>query len=118
MGQGIHVVEAVAFLVAARAWVGDLPRDSVSLAQSDSRPVVDSVNGGRPRDASLQAVVRLVWYLYAAHQVHLRLSYVPTKQNEADLVSRLDAGEVARLQSLGWRQITIPEAEFSLEEKL
>ena len=112
----IHVVEAVAFLVAARAWIKYLQRDSVCLAASDSMPVVDSVRGGRPRDSTLQAVVRLLWHLHAAHQVQLHLSYVQTKENKADLLSRLDQGEVMRLKGLGWRQITIPVADFSLEE--
>ena len=53
----IHVVEAMAFLVAARTWVDTLPRDSVSVAASYSMPVVDSVKGGKPKDKSLQAVV-------------------------------------------------------------
>ena len=56
----IHVVEAVALLVAARVWVEHLPRDSVSVVASDSMPVVDSVNHGKPRDPSLQATTRLL----------------------------------------------------------
>ena len=112
----IHIIEAVAFLVAARTWVKYLPRDSVCLAASDSMPVVDSVRGGKPRDSTLQAVVRLLWHLLAAHQVQLHLSYVRTKENEADLLSRLDKAEVERLKGLGWRQVTIPVSDFSLEE--
>ena len=114
----IHIVEAVALLVAARTWLMYLPRDSISRAASDSMPVVDSIKGGKPKDRTLQAVVRLLWHLHAVQQVQLHLSYVNTKRNRADLLSRLDVEEVRRLKDLGWKQIFIPESLFSVAEDL
>ena len=116
--QPIHVIEAVAFLAAARTWISFLPPGSRAVVGSDSRPVVDSVNFGRPKDPSLQAATRLIWHLHAIHQVQLDLVYVNTKVNRSDPLSRLDEGFIAELLADGWTRLSLPDSSFSLSETL
>ena len=114
----IHVTEAVALLVAVRLWVPSMPSGSRTTVGSDSMPVVDSVNYGRPKEKHLQVTSRLIWHYLAVSQVQLTLEYVPTKDNPADSLSRLDRGEVDRLLGLGWTQLAVPAELFSLSEEL
>ena len=114
----IHVTEAVALLVAVRLWVPLISRGTRTTVGSDSMPVVDSVNHGRPKEQHLQATSRLIWHHLAVSQVQLTLEYVPTKDNPADPLSRLDRGEVDRLLGLGWTQLAVPAELFSLSEEL
>ena len=85
---------------------------------SDSMPVVDSVNNGRPREPHLQALSRLIWHHLAVSEVQLSLEYVPTKANLSDPLSRLDKAEVDRLLGLGWTQLDLAPELFSLSEDL
>ena len=114
----IHVIEAVAMLVAVRLWVPHMPQGSQVTVGSDSMPVVESVNQGKPREKHLQATARLIWHHLAVAQVQLTIQYVPTKQNVADPLSRLEQGEVDRLLADGWVQVFVPEPLFSLSEEL
>ena len=114
----IHVIEAVALLVAVRLWVPSMPGGTRTTVGSDSMPVVDSVNHGRPREQHLQAASRLIWHYLAVSQVQLTLEYVPTKDNPADPLSRLDEVEVDRLLGLDWTQLAVPAELFSLSECL
>ena len=114
----IHVVEAVALLVAVRLWVPLMPQGSQTTVGSDSMPVVEAVNHGRPREKHLQATARLIWHHLAVSQVQLLLEYVPTKLNKADPLSRLNQSEVDKLVAAGWSQVPVSNALFSLTEDL
>ena len=112
----IHVVEAVALVVAARLWVPLLHGEHTVVVGSDSRPVVDSVMFGRAKDEALQAATRLLWFLHAVHDVHLIVRYVNTKVNPSDPLSRLDKEEVGRLLAEDWQLVVLDQDIFSLDE--
>ena len=56
----VHVVEALALIVAVRLWVPQLPSQSVIPVGSDNQSVIAAVNLGKPCDKNLAALARVV----------------------------------------------------------
>ena len=112
----VHVIEAIALLAAARAWVPAMPAHSEVGVGSDNQPVVNAFLHGRAVDPSLAAMTRLLWGVFATSTCSFRLRYVPTKANSADGVSRLDSRHIDSLSKGGWRRLFLPSSFFALNE--
>ena len=112
----VHVIEAIALLAAARAWVPTLPEYSVVAIGSDNQPVVNAFHHGRASDPALAAMTRLLWGVFATSTCTAELRYVPTKDNSADGVSRLNTKDITCLSETGWTRLSLPPAYFALDE--
>jgi hypothetical protein len=112
----VHVIEAIALLAAARAWVHTMPAFSLVAIGSDNQPVVNAFQYGRATDPALAAMARLLWGIFATSTCTFKLRYVPSKQNSADGVSRLSQTDIQTLSDLGWRRVSLPASFFDLDE--
>ena len=114
--SAVHVIEALALVVAVRLWVPKLPSQSVIPVGSDNQSVIASVNQGKPRDRDLAALARLVWGVFAVRGSTCHLRYVPSKENMSDGVSRLNVGHAEFLIQKGWLKLSPDESLFSLND--
>ena len=112
----IHIIEAVALLAASRLWVPSMPENHLIPIGSDNQAVVLSYQHGRAKEPSLAAMSRLLWGVYALSTCSFYIRYVPSKDNSSDGVSRLNPKHVNFLLSQGWKQLSLPESYFSLDE--
>lgn len=115
----IHIIEALALLVASRLWVSRLPSQSVVPIGSDNMAVVSSIQSGKARDPKLAATVRLlwVWGLFGSHGSVCLVRYVPTDLNTSDGVSRKKLSHMNYLDSKGWTRLRPDKDLFSLQEE-
>ena len=112
----VHVIEAVALLVAVRLWLWRIASPGLIPIGSDNMAVVHAVQGGKAKDPALAALARLLWGLFACHGSDCLLRYVPTVDNKSDGVSRLNGDHVSFLLSQGWIQDLPSESMFSIDE--
>ena len=114
--EPVHVIEAVAVLAAARIWVPHLPLDRVIPVGCDNQAVVHACQGGKARDPQLAAMSRLLWGVFSSSSSTFKVLYVPSEQNTADGVSRLNPEHVRFLLACGWQQLFPPPVYFELDE--
>ena len=98
----IHLLEALAILVALRLW-GHLWAGCRIQVFCDNAAVLSALTSGKVKDQSLAALLCDIWYLAASHDFELRTVHLPGKENRAaDLPARwhLDSNFGARFWQL------------------
>ena len=98
----IHLLEALAILVALRLW-GHLWAGCRIQVLCDNAAVVSALTSGKVKDQSLAAISREIWYLAASQDFELRAVHLPGEENRAaDFLSRwhIDSSLEARFKLL------------------
>lgn len=86
--SAIHLLEALAILVALRLW-GHLWAGFRIQVFCDNAAVVSALTTGKVKDQSLAAILREIWYVAASSDFELRAVHLPGEENRAaDFLSR------------------------------
>ena len=84
----IHLLEALAIVVALRLW-GRHWRGLHIFVYCDNSAVVSSLNSGRVQDKLLASCLHEIWFLAAIKEFELRACHITSVDNRgADLLSR------------------------------
>jgi hypothetical protein len=86
-------MECLNCLVALRTWAHTLKGQAV-LLQCDSAIAVATLQHGRGRDLTLQAIAREIWLLAATHSIDLQVEHIAGEllTQSADALSRWHKG--------------------------
>ena len=112
----VHVIEAVALVVAVRLWIECLGGQSLVPIGCDNMAVVAAVNRDRSKEPSLSATARLVWSMFRRIGSTCHLRYVSTDLNASDGVSRLNSAHTKFLSDSGWKGVSVDSSYCSLVE--
>jgi hypothetical protein len=124
-GYSICHMECLNCLVALRSWAQSLRGATVHL-RCDSATAVATLQHGRGRDCTLQAIAREIWLLAASHDMHLEVTHIAGEQltDSADALSRwhtaprFEAKAREYLHEHGAHLIEIPEEAFFIDSDL
>ena len=88
MGYNIVQLEILNILVACKVWANHWANKRIKI-WCNNLAVVEVLNSGKSRDATLATCARNIWMLSAMHNFDIILYHIPWKQNNiADLLSR------------------------------
>ena len=110
----IHLLEALAILVAPRLW-GHHWRGLRIFVYCDNSAVVGSVNSGRVQDKLLATCLREIWFLAAINEFEFLACHITSFDNRgADLLSRWHLSSasrdefLSRFGDLGLQFVSVP----------
>ena len=118
----IHLLEALAIVVALRLW-GRHWRGLRIFVYCDNSAVVSSLNSGRVQDKLLASCLREIWFLAAINEFELRACHITGVDNRgADLLSRWHLSSasrdefLSRFGDLGLQFVSVPMEFFQLSD--
>lgn len=89
------LLEAVGYLMGMQEAMDDpamreKARNGVVLVEGDCKGILQSINSGRTGNPGLQRVARELFTLALTHDLQMHTRHVPSAQNQADELSRLE----------------------------
>ena len=100
----IHIKEAQALLVSLQSLAGNL-KNQGGDAWVDNQAVVHSWNLEGPKDPGLIKIMKEIFTLRGALNIELKVSYLPTKENPADVPLRKLCGSDSMLSRSSWERV-------------
>ena len=118
----IHLLEALAIVVALRLW-GRHWRGLRIFVYCDNSAVVSSLNSGRVQDKLFTSCLCKIWFLAAINEFELRACHITSVDNRgADLLSRWHLSSASRDEflscfgDLGLQFVSVPMEFFQLSD--